>query len=447
VKDLEEINIREISEGKASERKIKEDKVKGRIKLGGVVLLLFLILYIPSFIFWIYGRNISVDIMRMGEIEESITTDALIVRNETVVYSPADGVIIKNIEEGEKIKSGSTIATVLNKGSEKLLDDLKALDLRIIEAQREKAKNDGFFSNDIKSIDEKIEEKLMNVMTLANSNSLSEVKSIKEDIDELIQKKATITGDLSISDAHISSLKAEKQVIQEGINQNKSSITSDISGIISYVVDGCESFLNEEAIGHLTPKDIKNIKPQINSRKVDDLAVEYNKPVVKVISGIDYYIVFAVDEKEAMDFDVEDNLKIRINDINKVIDGTVMYKSDEMDGKFIIAVKTDKAMSDTATLRNINVDLIKNYYSGLVVPLKSLVDIDTATMTAKIGLVRAQRAEFVPVKIVGKNNEFAIIDNVDKSYYGDDNSRHPSISLYSSYIVNPKNIEEGQIVN
>ena len=131
---MEEINIREISEGKASERKIKEDKVKGRIKLGGVVLLLFLILYIPSFIFWIYGRNISVDIMRMGEIEESITTDALIVRNETVVYSPADGVIIKNIEEGEKIKSGSTIATVLNKGSEKLLDDLKALDLRIIEA-------------------------------------------------------------------------------------------------------------------------------------------------------------------------------------------------------------------------------------------------------------------------------------------------------------------------
>ena len=97
-------------------------------------------MYIPSFVFWIYGKNISVDILRMGEIEEYVTVDALIVRNETVVNSPADGIIIKDIEEGEKIRTGSTIATVLNKSSEKLLDDLKALDLRIIEAQREKAK-------------------------------------------------------------------------------------------------------------------------------------------------------------------------------------------------------------------------------------------------------------------------------------------------------------------
>jgi len=40
---------------------------------------------------------------------------------------------------------GDTIATVLNKSSEKLLEDLKTLDLRIIEAKREKTKNDNFF--------------------------------------------------------------------------------------------------------------------------------------------------------------------------------------------------------------------------------------------------------------------------------------------------------------
>lgn len=444
---MEEINERKKSESKTSERNKGESGINGRIKLGGIIILLFLLLYIPSFVFWIYGKNISVDILRMGEIEESVTVDALIVRNETVVNSPADGIIIKDIEEGEKIRTGSTIATVLNKSSEKLLDDLKALDLRIIEAQREKAKNDGFFIEDIKSIDGKIEDKLMIVMAQVNNNNISEVKNIKKDIDELIQKKATITGELSISDAHINSLKAQKQVLQESINQNKSNIISDIPGIISYAVDGCESFLNQDAINSLTPKDIKSIKPQNTVRKMDDLDVEFNKPVVKVISGIDYYIVFAVDKKEAEKFKVEDSLNLRINDINRTIDGTVMYKSDEADGKFVIAVRTDKAMSDTAALRNINVDLIKNRYSGLVVPVKSLIDIDMTAMTAKIGLVRAQRAEFTPVKIVGRNNEFAIIENVDKSYYAGDNSLYLSISLYSSYIVNPKNIEEGQIVN
>ncbi|HPD01162.1 MAG TPA: HlyD family efflux transporter periplasmic adaptor subunit [Acetivibrio sp.] len=447
MKDLEEINERKKSESETNDRRKGESGITGRIKLGGIIILLFLLLYIPSFVFWVYSKNISVDILRMGEIEESIPVDALIVRNETVVNSPADGIIIKDIEEGEKIRAGSTIATILNKSSEKLLDDLKALDLRIIEAQREKAKNDGFFVEDIKNIDGQIEDKLMIVMAQASSNSISEVKNIKKDIDGLIQKKATITGDLSISDAHINSLKAQKQVLQESINQNKSNIVSDIPGIISYVVDGCESFLNQNAISSLTSKDIKSIKPQNPVKKMDDLGVEFNKPVVKVISGIDYYIVFAVDKKEAEGFKVEDSWNLRINDINRTIDGTVMYKSDETDGKVVIAVRTDKAMSDTAALRNINVDLIKNRYSGLVVPLKCLIDIDMTKMTAKIGLVRAQRAEFVPVKIVGINNEFAIIDNVDSSYYTGDNSSRTTISLYSSYIVNPKNIEEGQIVN
>jgi len=90
-----------------------------------------------------------------GELEDYVTTDAYIVRDETVINSPSDGISIRNVEEGEKVGVGDTIATVLNKSSEKLLEDLKTLDLRIIEAKREKTKNDNFFSEDIKSLTRK----------------------------------------------------------------------------------------------------------------------------------------------------------------------------------------------------------------------------------------------------------------------------------------------------
>jgi len=52
-----------------------------------------------------------------------VTTDAYIVRDETVINSPSDGISIRNVEEGEKVGVGDTIATVLNKSSEKLLED------------------------------------------------------------------------------------------------------------------------------------------------------------------------------------------------------------------------------------------------------------------------------------------------------------------------------------
>jgi len=140
----------------------------------------------------------------------------------------------------KKWEWGDTIATVLNKSSEKLLEDLKTLDLRIIEAKREKTKNDNFFSEDIKKLDQEIQEKLVLVIKKSNKNSISEVKQIKNEIDELIKKKATILGDLSYTDANIKALENEKRILQDSINANKRNIVSNLSGIVSYVIDGYE---------------------------------------------------------------------------------------------------------------------------------------------------------------------------------------------------------------
>lgn len=229
-------------------------KINGKVKLGGLLIALFLLLYIPSFIFWIYGKNIHTDIIRMGELEDYVTTDAYIVRDETVINSPSDGISIRNVEEGEKVGVGDTIATVLNKSSEKLLEDLKTLDLRIIEAKREKTKNDNFFSEDIKKLDQEIQEKLVLVIKKSNKNSISEVKQIKNEIDELIKKKATILGDLSYTDANIKALENEKRILQDSINANKRNIVSNLSGIVSYVIDGYEEILNPEKIPEITPE-------------------------------------------------------------------------------------------------------------------------------------------------------------------------------------------------
>ncbi|HHV28662.1 HlyD family efflux transporter periplasmic adaptor subunit [Acetivibrio mesophilus] len=417
-----------------------KSKINGRIKLGGLLIVLFLLLYVPSFIFWVYGKNINTDIIRMGELEDYVTTDAYIVRDETVINSPSDGISVRNIEEGDKNGVGDTIATVLNQSSEKLLENLKALDLRIIEAKREKTKNDNFFSEDIKKLDEEIQKKLVLVIDHSNNNSISAVKQIKDQIDELIKKKATISGDLSYTDANIKALENEKKILQDSINANKRNIVSNSSGIISYMIDGYEGVLNSEKISEITPQILDMIKAVENDRKMDDLSTQYNKPFVKVIGGIDYYIVFSMEREGAEGFKVDDYLNVRINDIDRVVDGTVAYKSNEIDGKYVIAVRTDKALSDTASLRVINVELIKSHYEGLIVPVKSLVNIDMNTMQAEIALVKARRAKFVPVKIIGRNNDFAVIDNIE-------NYKDGGVSLYSSYIINPKNIEEGQIIN
>jgi len=63
------------------------------------------------------------------------------------------------------------------------------------------------------------------------------------------------------------------------------------------------------------------IKVVENRKKTDDLSTQYNKPFVKVIGGIDYYIVFVLDREKADDFKVDNYLRVRINDIGRVLTG------------------------------------------------------------------------------------------------------------------------------
>ncbi|TYQ15778.1 UNVERIFIED_CONTAM: putative membrane fusion protein [Acetivibrio alkalicellulosi] len=420
--------------------KNKNKKAVKRLRLGTVLVGLFLILYIPSFVLWIYGDGVNTDIIRMGEIERSENVDAFIVRSEVVMSSPMDGKCIKDINEGERISANSRIATILNTSSEKLLDDLRMLDLKIITAQREESKTRDFFSADVRKLDKEIEDRLMVLIDYTNQNKLTEIRKVKDEIDGIIHKQASIIGGLSRPTSHINALISERNVLQDRINQNTRDVFSKYPGTVSYFVDGYEQMLTPQIIEQLTLNDLNSIKIEKKQKEIDDLNVKENEPFTKVINGINYYIVFTLNYSMSHNYQIGDRVNIRINDVNRVVDGIITHKSDEDKGKAIISVMVDKALSETAGLRKINIDLIKSRHSGFIVPLKSLVNVDTVNMKAEIALVRANRARFTPVKITGMDKDFAVITNEDISFGS-------GIRLYSSYIINPKNIEEGQIIN
>mgnify|MGYP000876617212 CR=1 FL=1 len=424
-----------------SREKMNKGKRKRKSKLGTFLLLIFLLLYVPSLFNWVYGRSINTAVIRMGMLEESVNTDGYIIRNEETLKSQFEGKYIPEVAEGDKVPANFRVATVLRKTSVELLDALKELDMKIIDEQNKKSENGEFFSEDIAKLDEKIEEKVRLIINQSNMNSLSAVGTVKDEIDELIKKKASVMGGLNTSDAYINQLIKEKRRIQEQINSNTKDIISESPGIISFTVDGYEEVLSPKAIEELTPDILEKIKPADADGGVRDNDVQVGRPFAKIIKGNEYYVVAALDAKEAESFNQNDVIDLRISDIGKVIRRCqVTYKSEKKEGKQIIAVKADKYLNETAGLRKVNVDLIKSSHEGLKVPLKSLKDVDFKEMKAKIVLIKANCASIRPVKILGRNDEFAIISSLDGEY-------EDSVSLYDSYAVNPNNIEEGQIID
>lgn len=408
-------------------------------KMGTLLIVAFLLIYVPSFFYWVHGNSINTSIIQMGTIEDSINADGYIIRDEQILVSPIEGRYIKGAGEGEKVPANFSVLTVFQDSSVKLLDRLNSLDLEIMKIQEEKSQNQAFFSSDIAKIDKDVEENIRKLAIESNKNSISRTDELKRQIDALLQKKALIIGNRGPVDENLNAKKKEREAIQAQINSGTKQIVTESPGIISYNIDNYESVLTPASVNSLTPEIISQIKPLPVKSGLTGAIVKAGEPFAKVIKDFEYYIAVCIELQKIKDFKLGEEMEVRINDINKIVNGTISSISAESGGKVVVAIKVDEALSETAGLRKINVDIIKERYSGLKVPLSSLKDIDLEKMTAKIIMNEGNYAKTREVKIIGKNDEYAIIDNIAGT-----NTR--GVSLYATYVVNPQNIEEGQMI-
>lgn len=421
---------------------MKEEKTKKRrrkIQFRNLFIVLFLVIYVPSLVSWIYGNDINTEFIREGEIETSNNTNAYIIRNEIVINSPASGKCIREKAEGERVSVNSRIVTIVDSTSEVLLNDLRNLDLKIIEAKRKESEKGNLFSGDLAKIEKMIDDKLIDLIDSTNKNNFTQISKLNDEIDELILKQATIIGGYGEGSSHIQDLERERELLENEIMVNTEDIVSKYTGTVSYVIDGYENIITPDIIENLTTKDLENIKISEVQKSYDGLTVEANSAILKIIRDIHYNIIFSLDKKDAVNFNEGDKVEVRINDINKIVDGVISYKSEENNGEYIISVNVDRALKETASLRKINIDLIRNRHSGLVVPIESLENINEKDMTAEIVIVRANRARFIPVVIKGIDGKQAVIQNVKNPTNGE-------VQQYMPYVLNPKNIEEGQMI-
>ncbi len=417
---------------------MKIENKRQKIKIGSIMLLLFLVIYVPSLFHWASGKSIATDIIRMDVIEDSVNTDACLIRDEEVIISPFEGKYIPEVNEGEKVPANFRVATVLKDSSEKTLDKIRKLDEDILKRQKENSKNQVIFSQDIVKLDVEISDKVKSLAAISGSGSFEKYEDLKDELDSTIKKKASVLGGIGTADGSLNALKDERKRLQDIVDSSTRNIVSTQPGIISYTVDGFEGDIKPSGIKELTVKTLENIKTKNAQIKSTSRNVEVNKPFAKIIKGIDAYFAAVIDTKNADFIKVDKRIKLRVNDVNKVISGTVVHKSGEESGKCVVVIKTDRLISDTAYMRRANIDLIKNSYSGLKVPLKSLIG--PYGKKARIVLVKANYASIRDVIIEGKNSEFAIVR-------GEESSFDKGVNLYDTYVINPRNIEEGQLIN
>ncbi|NTV91073.1 MAG: hypothetical protein HGA22_12055 [Clostridiales bacterium] len=429
-----------IEKKKAEKKKSAEGNKARRLRAGGIIALLFVFLYIPSFLHWMNKDNITSDMIRNGYIEHSVNTEGVIIRDEALLPAAGkSGEYIPVIAEGERVSAFSQAATISDSASASLIEELDQVKKKIIQAQNEKMKESNFYSDEIEKIDERIGLKVREVIKAGKSNSIASITAIKQDMDGLIGEKAAVAGENS-NDTYINSLRQQRNSIQERINSGTSSITSQFSGIISYVIDGYESTLTPAGIKNLKAEGIREILSGKKVKASGDKVVEQGDIFVKVIKSYESFIVTLLNSEEAGLFAAGDNIKVRINDLDQEVKGEITWKSELQGDSCLVAIKIDRCAELLSDSRVINADLIIDSKQGLKVPLKALFNADKEKRTADILLIKANVSTVRQVVIVGSDEEYAIIRTPDDEV-------RKTVSLYDTYIINHENVKEGQIVD
>jgi len=417
----------------------RKKNVYRRITLGSILLIIFMVLYIPSLLNWLSGDHLAQDVIRNGTIEEYITADAVIVRQEVLLDpSSIDGRFIPEVNEGEKTAAYENVAVVMGNESDEQLREIEDLNARIVKARIEQAEKADFFSEDLAKLDDEIGRKVQDLILACNSRSFKEMGKQRSEIKKIVEKKAEIVAGNS-TDAYINSLQQKKESIQESINKNTIKVRSNTSGIVSYRIDGYEKVLTPDRLTELTCEKLDRIRETCDPISGESEHVQKGEPFVKIIKGVDVYLAADIPTEKARSFEEGDRLTIRINSRDFETTGIItQIKNDENDRSLII-VKMSRGADVLSDLRVVAVDFITKTEEGLKVPLKCLRNISPDGTSAIIMLVKYNVATSRQVDILCSDNEYAIIKTPE-------NELKKTVNLYDIYLINPDNVEEGDII-
>lgn len=234
--------------------------------------------------------------------------------------------------------------------------------------------------------------------------------------------------------SHIANLSTNNIDSTEGGASGK--LRAPIPGLVSYKIDGFEEILTPKIINDLDLEKVNKLTDSEGSSLNNKGKINQGENGVKIINNLGYTYILAEINKEKIDKSIlEDSktLRLQYQDQNKE------------DKSFRLRIKRIKETNDSFLIlletpyyqhifnnRRITLDLLVNSYKGIKVSDNAIV-----YKNNKPGLYVVVRSivKWVPVEIVGKNEDMTVVEN------------KKALTVDSQYIANPELTSEGSNVD
>ncbi len=407
----------------------------------GVVLTYLIIRAIP------YSYSSSNTLLPKKEnLLETIETKGILIKKETTYNASDNGMVEIFVEEGNRIKAGTKIATLKSSEDSSMIEgELFQVEESLRELRDSKIELD--VSNK-KLSDEELEKKvIMDIQSSIKNDKLERIYIYKDQLSNIGVEGQSSEKDLE-SDA-ISILEDKRDRLTADMNEKLKQYYSETGGLVSYKIDLYE----EEYI----PKDFEKynydrLKADMSQldqkieRNTTQFEIEINSPIYKIIDNFEWHLAILVDDlKEIEEIKNDNTVTIKIDEDDKNITGKVVMINEFKNNGVIILRFTDR-LHDYYDSRIMDISILKSNKIGYKMPKDAIIDKE-----GEIGLYIKDLSgviRFRPVSIIGEDNKNYYLEAGDDSgnLRLNDDKVIKTITNFDEVFLKPENLREGSII-
>lgn len=406
----------------------------------------FVMVCIVIYIFQNYNGAVETTVAEKGSLEDIIEAKGIVIKDEEVYSASIDGNVSYYHNDGEKLNKGLLLADIhtdLNSTQIKnqISEIQSAIELKNNSEVVKKEQGEARITNEEMSVFQNdIQSSILN-------NNLEDMYNV---IGQVNNNGVQISSNNKYDSYDVNDLKAMASSLSKGLETNKMPYYSQISGLITYKIDGLENSYKFENVLELTPS---NTVP-MNFTETDSSknpTVSKGDKLYKIIRNFDYYVAATVTNEYAKLFQENKYIKTRFkcDESSHEVWGYIKkinYGSENS----VLIIYCDDYFYKIYDKRYVDLELITDIHEGIKIDTKALIKKDDLTgvyVTDASNIVK-----FFPVEILGQKGDTSIISV--GSYVSEDQRRvinvlgnsYDTIKIFDKIILEPDKVYEGQIV-
>lgn len=398
---------------------------KGNWLIISVVVLI--VLFVVIQFYKVTHIELKTQTATVSTVYDKASSEALFIRDESVVEKAATGVTVPCFEDGDKINVKGNVAMQFS-SSKAAANYSKYTDLtnQIKYYQTLEAQTVGQSAN-LETINEDIEQKVINY---ADGLCRNKIGDTAQELDSVLVRRQLIIGEdvdlLSI----IENLR-DKRNSYSSFSKPDKYIKTDESGVFSSYTDGYENIIDFDKAEETSVKEFKSALSAVDKSK--DVADN----VGKLVTSYTWYVQTLVSTDTVKNLENGDYVNIVLkDDSSKEFKAKIVSGADVSLGQkeTLLVLKLNEMDADIAKLRKAEIEIRRNNYEGIKIPSEALHVVDGKK---GVYVLIASQIKFREVNIIYSDDDYVLAEY--------DESNTNSIHLYDKIITQGKDLKDGKV--